>query len=457
MGMAASQWNFLALTSRKSDISFELQKLSGTKEALARDMQKVTRDYKNALSMKTLKWSGNSGVTYTDLNYSTLMSPGGTPNNSPFLITNESGKVVLGEKYAQYAKMLSDNGGKYDGDTRYNILSGLTGIPVDTLKNYDSTSKDVEDKNAALTEALDNRDNVPSKHFTTDELVSKLLSPSLLNYTKSEKLTPDLAEQLKSSVQNALCGKGYFSADVEDGAKGIKYCLDQTLNAYKNDPESESYKDATAGDFINSLATAIKAAFNNSAEITLRIDYDHDKKGTQADYEAADAVYKSAQEAYQSAVSAKGKVLTAPQMKQIEFYDQLFQGIADMGWEEDNSITDTDYLNQMLQNNSYYITTMTENKSFDASKEIDNRNYKFYYDTEFAENDPNIFKVNDSDAHAEALVKYEADKAQINEKESRIDQRMKNLETEQSAITKMLESIDKVKNDNIDRTFSLWS
>ena len=32
------------------------------------------------------------------------MSPGGTTKNSPFLITNENGNVVLGEKYAQYEK-----------------------------------------------------------------------------------------------------------------------------------------------------------------------------------------------------------------------------------------------------------------------------------------------------------------------------------------------------------------
>lgn len=454
MGMAASQWNFLALTSRKSDISFELQKLSGTKEALARDMQRVTRDYRDALSMKTLKWSGNGGVSYTDLSYSTLMSPGGTTNNSPFLITNENGKVVLGEKYAQYAKTLSDNGGKYDGDTRYNILSGLTGIPVDTLKNYDSTSKDVDNKNAALEEALDNRDNVPHRNYSKDQIISKLLSTSSLDYKNSDKLDASNIDDFLGKVQNALCGKGYFSSDIEQKIK------DQSKNAaedFKSHPDAETYKDYNKGQFVKDIVDILSNILGSTDAMRVMIDEKNNNKGTQADYEAADALCKTAQEAYQSAVSAKSEVLTAPQMKQIEFYDQLFQGIADMGWEEDDSITDTDYLNQMLQNNSYYITTMTENKSFDASKEIDNRNYKFYYDTEFAENDPNIFKVNDSDAHAEALVKYESDKAQINEKEKRIDQRMKNLETEQSAITKMLESIDKVKNDNIERTFSLWS
>ena len=97
------------------------------------------------------------------------------------------------------------------------------------------------------------------------------------------------------------------------------------------------------------------------------------------------------------------------------------------------------------------------NKCFNEKEPIDNRNYKFYYDTEFAENDPNIFKVNDTSVQEAALAEYEYKKGIINEKESRIDTRMKNLETEQSAISKMLESIDKVKNDNIERTFAMWT
>ena len=34
---------------------------------------------------------------------------------------------------------------------------------------------------------------------------------------------------------------------------------------------------------------------------------------------------------------------------------------------------------------------------------------------------------------------------------------MKNLETEQSAINQMLQGLEQVKNDNIERTFSIFS
>ena len=100
---------------------------------------------------------------------------------------------------------------------------------------------------------------------------------------------------------------------------------------------------------------------------------------------------------------------------------------------------------------------MTKNSYYDESQPLDNRNYEYSFDMDCADSYSKIFKVNDSDARDEALVKYEYEKSLINAKESRIDTRMKNLETEQSAILKMLETIDQVKGDNVDRTMGLWA
>ena len=179
--------------------------------------------------------------------------------------------------------------------------------------------------------------------------------------------------------------------------------------------------------------------------------------GTQAEYDAADAAYKTALADYQTAVGVNAEVIDGPTKKQIEFYDQLFQAVAEMGWELDSQITDSDYFNQVLQNNTYYLTTMTKNTSYDSSQPVDNRNYMYSYDTELAENNPNIFKVNDSSVQELALAEYEYEKSIINNKEKVIDEKMKRLETEMSAIIKMIESVEKVKNDNIERTMNLWS
>ena len=83
MGMAASQVRLLQLTTRKNDIGWQLENLSMQKTSLSRDMQRVTKNYQNALSTKKLKMSNNSGVTYMDLSYSNMMRPGKANQNKP--------------------------------------------------------------------------------------------------------------------------------------------------------------------------------------------------------------------------------------------------------------------------------------------------------------------------------------------------------------------------------------
>ena len=73
-----------------------------------------------------------------------------------------------------------------------------------------------------------------------------------------------------------------------------------------------------------------------------------------------------------------------------------------------------------------------------------------------ASNIDNIFTVNDADAQNEAQVQYEYEKSVINEKESRIDQRMQNLETEQSAINEMIKGIESVRDKNIETNFAIF-
>ena len=104
----------------------------------------------------------------------------------------------------------------------------------------------------------------------------------------------------------------------------------------------------------------------------------------------------------------------------------------------------------MLQNNQYYITTMSSEVNSEGEEYFD-------YNTDIASNFDNVFSVNDSDAQNEALVEYEYQKSVINEKESRIDTRMQNLQTEQSAINEMIKGIETVRNDNTERTFGIFA
>lgn len=107
----------------------------------------------------------------------------------------------------------------------------------------------------------------------------------------------------------------------------------------------------------------------------------------------------------------------------------------------------------MLQNNLYTITTVERTSEYDTDK--NEFSWLNEYSTDIASNCDNIFAVSDSDARNQALAEYEYKKSIINEKETRIDTRMQDLQTEQAAIKQMIESVDKVKNDNIERTMSV--
>ena len=83
MGMSASQVRFLSLQSRKNDIGNQLMSLSNKKLSLSRDMNKVSKNYTNAMNTKMLKWSNDSGATYNALSYDLMMKPNDLNTNVP--------------------------------------------------------------------------------------------------------------------------------------------------------------------------------------------------------------------------------------------------------------------------------------------------------------------------------------------------------------------------------------
>ena len=139
MGMAASQVRFLQLTRRKNDIGFQLTQLANDKVSLSRDMQKVSRNYQNSLNQKILKWSNNQGVSYVDLSYQNLMKPSAMNQNKPYLLTDQSGRVVVDDQYRKYAEMISPDG-KPGGDWESNkikILANITGLDANKIQTYE--------------------------------------------------------------------------------------------------------------------------------------------------------------------------------------------------------------------------------------------------------------------------------------------------------------------------------
>ena len=173
-----------------------------------------------------------------------------------------------------------------------------------------------------------------------------------------------------------------------------------------------------------------------------------------ANHDAWEKEYKALTKEYDSTVDSANQVLSSEQETQIEFYDAIFSSIAENGWTYNNGVEDNNYLNQMLQNNIYTITTVNRDKEYDS--ETGKYSWNNNYTTDIASNMSKITTVNNSDAATEAYTEYEYQKSIINAKESRIDQRMKNLETELSAIKQMIQGAEAVRNKNIETFMNIF-
>lgn len=484
MGMASSQSSLLKLTERKNTIGFELNRLSIQKMATTREMRKVSEAYQEALNSKVLKWSNNAGVTYVDLSYKNLMYPSNANQNVPYLITDRAGKVVVDDKYSQYAAMISPDGsagGDYES-VRTKILAGVTGMSEDKLNGTVSTSTEL----ATAKANLDNlKEHEPQEPISDQDIYTFLGNAGTVNgydvatlYNQSNgsinlgSNATSAASNLKSFV-NAFSSKmstyipsdytDIFTQACDDWAKAqadefstLFTQSEDNLKVIGITKDGDNYCYAMS-EIIDGIMGAYESAGGlvNTDERGNVVYGTCDKSSTkwqnwQSEYSTWETNYNAALAEYQSALNTDNQSLTADEESTIAFYDQLFTAIAENGWTQNNMVSDTDYLNQMLQNNMYYITTM------DTAKDAEGKEYYEYY-TSPATNIDNVVTISDSDAEETARAEYEYQKSIINEKESRIDTRQEDLNTELSAINEMIQGIETVKNDNIERHFGIFA
>lgn len=522
MGMAASQSRLLQLTCRKNDIGYELTRLANDKVSLTRDMQKVSKNYHNALSQKTLKWSNNSGVSYIDLSYNNLMKPSAMNNYEPYILTDTNDRVVISTNYEKYAKMLSPNGlpGGNWNSIRSQTIEELTGIDAERIDAVDASNEAVKTLEQKVYEIRDKEPTASSAFKITsfEDIIEKLGDDIQLPADKKDGTTSfkdaynnnsvihignkdggkkdnegeRCADQIFADLMDGIAASlnKYFPDNQEGFDKAIESIKSNYLSLINNntvlanesgavygDPTekhagSTKEMDEQEGNYRNGYRLNVRALLgeiegalmangcethvNSNTGVASCVWYDVDNGQYQEWLQKHDAwkqEYQAAKEEYQAEVTNNAQLLTAEERSLIAFYDKIFSTIADKGWTRNKQVEDTNYLNQMLQNNLYTITTAKQEEVhnyFSGKTETKN-----VYSTDLASNFSKIFSVNDAEMREEALSIYEHEKSIINEKESRVDVRMKNLETEQSAINQMLQGLEQVKKNNIERTFNI--
>ncbi len=494
MGMAASQVRFLQLTNRKNDIGFQLTQLANDKVSLARDMQKVSKEYQNALNQKVLKWSNNSGVTYVDLSYQNLMKPSSMNQNTPYLLTDANERVVIDSEYQKYAAMISPTGAA-GGDwesVRTQVLSEITGIDANKINNANSYQEEIWANEAVINRLIDTEPVKPTRQTNAETFIKNLDSKVAATFSDGDSWSSAYSKGGTISLGNSSAAATTLETLLNNVAKTLGAYLDDPENLQEacntfltaqkgiiQDPTSTGNKQSleskqtplggNSDGFTINVKQMLDTIMGSYAQLNGHVDrggYGNDYLYTWNDIDSAtyqswsekhatwQTSYDAAKADYDNSVKANNQLFTADEESLIKFYDAIFSSIAEKGWTYNNQVNDTEYLNQMLQNNLFMMTTVDRDTEFDENS--GEHIWDNDYTTDIASNFTNIFTVNDSDAREDALVEYEHKKSIINEKESRIDTRMKNLETEQAAINQMLQGLEQVENDNIDRTMS-WS
>lgn len=125
-----------------------------------------------------------------------------------------------------------------------------------------------------------------------------------------------------------------------------------------------------------------------------------------------------------------------------DFYMQLYNNICVNGWTKSDKIDiDEEYLEQMLKNGNYFISSLNGDG--------------FFYQGRYNEADC-VVEIKDHDAIAQAEAEFTSKKARLTYKEEQLDVSMKNLDAEISSLTTEYDSVKNLISKNVEKVFQMF-
>lgn len=397
MGMSGSQARLLSLTSRMHDVELKAQILQNKKLSLATQKDEVYQEYCDALDASYIKVAFKDdelNISYIDANFQSLCEYNEYRRKSYVLKNNENGFIIVNDKVKE----------KYDG-------------------------------------------------FKHDKFA---FAYAMLGYEVEFGWQQDYNDSFRT--MGAEIGIGTAQEAWEQA--GFKYADDATNSLYMTDCEADVYEKYIANNPYSTLEALYKnitsakdkeeqkTALKNFREYLYQKDVcgpdiykrtNINKNGTedldweeiQPDKEWFDVEneFKFYLQLWEAINEAGGCETIDPQFERGKDGNQWFNGSVEAGkvsilvWDEEA----TGY-------NRWETTTVATSI---------NANY--------------LLEEPDEDAIKRAEVKYDHDLDLINDKDAKFDMELSKLETERTAIKTEMDSIDKVKQDNIDRTFKVFS
>ena len=420
MGMAASQARLLFITARLHDVELRAQQLLAQKIALATQQDAAWQKYNEAIdasvvTANTINMSNGSGQTLVGT-FNSLTDPTTFANagGMRFGIVDTTGKDAAlylspdhQKLYEQY-KASHPNGGDEDSFAMH--MMGLSGtkesIQAEEQRVYESK------KSEELTKQGD--------------AIKLYLQECWDNNEKAEK-------DAKWEDAHKAWEAKYADWKEEDGPKDPEPIQGEGEYAYEEKTITDVYDN---GHLLSDPQNNQKATYDTMIEPFS---------------ELARSLFT--EENYENLVKEE-----AFDDNTYDYYCDMWQQIQELGG-------NTKAMNPNYMNNAEWLTEAVKNGSaqiwkFDSEgNKWGEEEFTFEPDSPSSSSSLSYTPTTeiDKEAQKKAEAEYEYTLKQIDNKEKKIDIELSKLETERNALTTEYDSVKKVIEDNVERTFGIFS
>lgn len=421
MGLAATQARLLTITSRLSSVELKQQQMANMKLRLANDQEAASTKYTNALNNETLLMN-DAPLTYSDL------------KAAGYTVVRSSDKASTASSYKTVSHTVS-----YMGKDE-SLKPSMT---VSQMKNAEPKK--------------------PTQAKPTS-LMPQPIQPAKTSFDFSfgDEAIESLQKANNSETWGSALGKVRTALEeMREKAVALPYNSQNALNAAMEAINAwTNIGFVYAGDtgYANSRFSTMQSYYK-SAKYQLNIGIEESNKQVEDKNSGAWSAYNEQSKIY----NAQQQLLTSwnnYETKHPQWEKELAQ--LEKGWETYNNSSvqltrteeevvevdaDNDFVKMVDQNSDFliqgllsgYLTLMKDGKEVSLSGSKD------------------ISTVYDKSDDARAEAEYEATMNKINKKEKSIDQQMRKLETEYSALTTELNSAQSIIKDHASKDFQIFS
>lgn len=412
MGMAASQARLLTITARMHDVEYQAQSIQNAKIELATQQDDVYKEYLEALDATTFTVKDNNGNRII-ANFNTLCGIDAVKASKKerYVLRDEHDKIIVPDDVAEGYKAYKNKG----NDPYEFALFLMEGQPSDfDPKPYQERAKNI----LGAANESGNLGKMQSMCETITEKLYEIQSKfpggglGLTEYHREGDTEKDIKNKIRDNIAEAI-------PSIKDNS-AIKNIEDEKTKSEINDLVKE----------VETLYEQLEyMLYTQSAEDIYEIE------GNKKEYFDENEFWGYVN--YYKQIEANG----GRYIKISEFngIDGIGEASSDSGW-----------LQSQVQSGKITMDISTlDNKgnlSFKSTAVSSDSSLEYTTTTSI-----------DKSAAAKAEAEYEHKMKKLDQKDKKFDMDLNKLETERTALKTEYESVKKVIEDNIERTFGIFS